>query len=196
MKRLGCRGQNKGVRDAGVIDSGHGREKGEGGEENVRVEVVGGRRGRDQPTTGAQNAQEAEAVAAGGRGDELEARGGVQATNKAREGGVDVLDEAAEALNLNDGEGCPADGVRVTHPPERERRGGAQGGVEEGGALRQDVGGDGRKRNAEEGEGGVRDVPHEGEGEGGVCAEEALQGLRRGEVQPPHVRPSPRDRQP
>jgi hypothetical protein len=96
--------------------------------------------------------------------------------------------------NLNDGEGRHANGVGVAHPPERERRGGAEGGVEEG-ALREEVGGGGRKRDAEEGEGGLGGVPHEGEGEVGDRAEEALQGLRRGGVQPPHVRLRPRDRQ-
>jgi hypothetical protein len=71
--------------------------------------------------------------------------GGVQATNTAREGG----NEAADPINLEDREGRHADGVRVAHKPECERRGGAQGVVKEGGALRDEVGGSGRKRDAE-----------------------------------------------
>jgi hypothetical protein len=117
------------------MDGGHGREKGGGGEEGVRVEIVGGWRRRDQPHKTRAERAGCGGSGRGGRGGELEARGGVQATKKAREGGVDVLDEAAEALNLNDGEGRHADGVGMAHPPERERRGGAQGGVTEGGAL-------------------------------------------------------------
>jgi hypothetical protein len=50
--------------DVGVIDCGHGREKGGGGEEGVRVEIVGGRRGRDQP-------HDTRAERAGGGGSEM-----------------------------------------------------------------------------------------------------------------------------
>jgi hypothetical protein len=56
-------------------------------------------------------------------------------TNNAREGGVDSLHKAAKALNLDDEEGRNADGVGVAHSPKRERSGGAQGEVKEGGGA-------------------------------------------------------------
>jgi hypothetical protein len=176
-------GEGKG--DVDVVDSGHGREKGEWA--RARVEIIGGRRGRSQlHDTRAERAGGGGGSSGGGDGA-LEAGGGVQWTNKAREDGVDVLDVAAEALNLNDGQGRHADGVGVAHPPERERTGGAHGCVKEVGAR--------SKTGHGGGEGGIGDVPQEGEGEVGDGAEEALQGLRRGGVQPAHVRLRPRGRQ-
>jgi hypothetical protein len=65
-----------------------------------------------------------------------------------------------------------------------------------GGRSGRGLGGGGQTRDAEEGDEWLGDVPHEGEGEVGVHAEKALQGLRRGKIQPPHVRLRPRDRQP
>jgi hypothetical protein len=55
-----------------------------------------------------------------------------------------------------------------------QRRSG--GGVEEGEALREELGGGGRKWDAKEGERGLGDVPHEGEGEVGVRAEDLDEG--------------------
>jgi hypothetical protein len=101
----------------GAIDGGHGREEGGGGEEGVRVEIVRRRRGRDQPHDTRTECPGGGGDSGGGSGGDLEARGCVQATNKAREGGDDDLDEAAEALNLSDGEGRHAGGVGVAHPP-------------------------------------------------------------------------------
>jgi hypothetical protein len=141
-------GNDEGGVDA--IDGGHGREKGGGGEEGVRVRHARRTRGRRRRRRG------------GGRW-RAKACGGVQATNQAHEGGVDVLGEAAKAPNLEGGEGRHAKGLGVAHSTR------SAGGVEERGAFREEVqggvpggGAGGRLETRRGGEGELGDVSHDG----------------------------------